>query len=308
MFKKIFISLPLIFIFGCQDLLVTDITDKEVELYAPKNGASLTASNVTFWWSDIEDATYYNIQVVSPSFDMAQILWHDSIVPSNKIRFALQPGQFEWRVRAINDISETCFSSTSFRVDSTVDLTSQSIILYTPHDGIYTNKDSIRFTWSELYNADSYTFSLKNMDQQTVIEKKTTTPFVTSAFPEDGSYSWSVKAHNENSETQESCYKIHIDRIPPSGVSLKSPSNNGTIMGDSVTFKWNRSNDSGSSTHDSLIIAQDEELLDVVMSISTENNSYTCTIDNGTYFWSVISVDKAGNKSKINTIFSFMKE
>ncbi|MCQ2082596.1 MAG: hypothetical protein MJZ11_13155 [Lachnospiraceae bacterium] len=308
MYKKIFSILPLIVIFGCQDLLVADITGKEVELYAPKNGAAITASNVTFWWSDIEDATLYNIQVVSPSFDMAQVLWYDSIVPSNKIRFALQPGQFEWRVKAINDVSETNFSSTSFRIDSTVDLTSQNIILYSPYDGVYTNKDSLKFSWSELYNADFYTFSLKNANQQIVVEKKVTTPFMTTSFPEDGSYSWWVKAHNENTETQESGHKLYVDRIPPSEVSLKYPLNNETILGDSVTFKWTKGNDYGSNIHDSLVIAYDEDIYDVVKSFSTEDNNYTCYIDEGVYYWTVISVDKAGNKSRKSTIFTFTKE
>ncbi|MCR5496791.1 MAG: hypothetical protein K6F48_03035 [Paludibacteraceae bacterium] len=308
MLKRLFYFFPLFILIGCQDLMVSDISDSKVEIYAPQKGAALTSSNITFWWSNVEDASFYNIQVASPSFDEAQTLWHDSIVSSNKIRFALEPGLFEWRIKAINDISETKFTTASFRIDSTLDLSPQIIILYSPTDKSYTNKDSIKFTWSKLYNADSYTFTLENSEHQTICEKTVEEAYVTASFPEDGLYTWHIKGFNEKSNTEESSFSVFVDRTPPEKATLGAPANNETLTEDSVMFRWDRVADEGSEVLDNLIVAKDQNLSDVVLSIETDKHTHKDLLENGVYYWTVYGVDKAGNRSEKSAIFSFTKE
>lgn len=308
MLKRLFVLSPLMILIGCQDLLVNDISDQKVEIYAPKEGAVLSMSVVTFAWEDMEDASAYNIQIVSPSFESAQILWYDSLVYSNKVGFVLDPGSFEWRVRAINDVSETKYSVAKFRIDSTMDLSQQKIILYSPVDGMYVNKDSLTFNWSELYNADSYSFTLKNADGKSVFEGKTDKPHIVASFPEDGAYTWFVKAHNISSSTSEFSYGLNVDRVAPAGSVLRSPSNNEVIVEDSVSFKWVPSQNSESGVSDSLIVARDETLRDLVFTMRVENGTYTDMMEAGVYFWTVVEIDKAGNKSEISNVFSFTVE
>lgn len=291
----------------CQDLLVNDISDQEIEAYSPKDSISITTTNVTFWWESLDDATQYNIQVVSPSFNSIQKLWYDSIITSNKIELALSPGIFEWRIKAINDISETKFTSNSFRIDSTMNLNNQTLILYSPINGAALNSDSITFRWSKLYNADNYKFVLTNHENKTILEQTLSDAQYNTTLPSDGIYQWNVSAHNSNSSTITYSSTIIIDKTNPENATLIMPNNNSIADGDSIYFQWSKNQDEGSEFIDSLIVALDDDLTQAVISIQTIKNTYADTLSSGIYYWTIHRSDKAGNKSEKNHIYKFTK-
>lgn len=294
--------------YSCNDLIVADISEEKVTICSPANDVAVVNSTVTFWWENLEDATSYNIQVVSPSFDAAQQLWYDSIVVDNKVTFSLNPGKFQWRVKAINDISETKYAVASFRIDSTMDLSNQIILLYSPKNGTVFNTESIDFQWNQLYNATDYKIRIIDAFNETVTDKVLQENKCNVQILKDGTYSWSVRGQNETSNTSYSSGSFMIDKVQPDNSILLSPTNNEVIMTDSVAFLWNTKQDSGSEIFDSLFVYSDAELKDVVLSARSVSNSYKDTLSTGTYYWNVRSTDKAGNKSESNETYKFIKQ
>lgn len=311
--RSIVLKSCLLFLFPCifsccQDLLVNDISDMTVKTYSPADSTSITTTNVTFWWEDIEDATQYNIQVVSPSFHSVQKLWYDSIVSTNKINFELTPGSFEWRVKALNDVSETDFTTNAFRIDSTQNLSNQTIILFSPTNGSALNADSALFRWSKLYNASNYKFKLVDQENKTLIDQTVNDAIFSATLPSDGIYQWSVSAHNEISSTISYSSSFIIDRKEPEMATLVTPTNKSIIYdGDSVHFQWERIQDEGSEFIDNLIVAKDENLSHPVLSTEMSQNNYSDTLSSGSYYWTVIRKDKAGNQCEKKTVWQFTK-
>lgn len=293
---------------SCQDLIVEDISEETVHILVPQDNVSTMSSTVTFAWEKIEDADSYQIQIVSPDFENAQTLCYDSVTTSNKITFSLNPGKFEWRVKALNDISETKYTNHKFVIDSTLDLSSEKILLYTPIDGATLGSDSITFRWNKLYNADNYKFTLVNTNNETLAEKLLTDSEYGVKLPSDGMYRWSVCASNANTSTQTFSATFTTDTKAPEASLLKTPTNKQTILSDTITFSWATSQDSGSEIFDSLIVAHDSALSDKVLAIKAIGSTYSDTLSAGTYYWTVISIDKAGNKCVNNSVYTFVKE
>lgn len=292
----------------CEDLIVDDISDKQVEILAPSNNVTITNSTVTLWWNEVEDATSYVVQVVSPSFESAQQLWLDSTVSTNKLTWPLTPGKFEWRVKAINDISETGFVCSRFRIDSTSNLANQTILTSYPLDGSTLNTDSVTFQWSDLYNALSYTVQLRDSSDKLLSELTTQDPHCKMAVSADGVYHWSVYGTNSGSSTRPATGIFSIDMTAPDSVRIISPLNNEFIFTDSVSFKWENPEDSGSALSDSLTVFSENDLSHPIIAKRVSASNYTDTLSKGTYRWTVICIDKAGNKSSATEPRVFSKE
>lgn len=306
--KKITNLLLISTLLCCQDLLVKDISNTCVEILVPQNNTSISNSTVTFFWEPVTDADAYKIQIVSPTFADAQTLMYDSIITTNKITFALNPGNFEWRIKAINEISETEYTISKFNIDSTMNLSEEKLIQYSPTNGSALNSTEITFRWNRLYNADEYKFTLVNSFNETISEVKLTSPEYKLTVPENDVYQWCISANNKISSTKSFSSTFTIDTKSPRASTLKSPNNFETVFTDSITFHWSKIQDEGSEIIDSLIVAKDENLSDIVLSIKTSNTQYSDTIPAGIYYWTVINIDKAGNQCQDNKIYKFVKE
>src|SRR5688572_21362995 len=122
--KIFFIVLIITGNFSCfKDIIEPDISKENVVLLSPKNNDTTTVLTHLFWWNEVEDAINYNLQIVKPSFTTAQQLILDSNVNANKFPVTLQPGTYQWRVKAKNGSSETPYSEIrTLRIDSTANL------------------------------------------------------------------------------------------------------------------------------------------------------------------------------------------
>ena len=61
-----------IMICSCEDILeVPDISNQQIQILAPTNGAAILANKVNFNWNPIEEATGYQIEVAHPNFENA---------------------------------------------------------------------------------------------------------------------------------------------------------------------------------------------------------------------------------------------
>ncbi len=87
------------------------LTNKVVTLNAPFDGLESTNTEVTFWWNTVPGAESYEFQLVKPDFSQIEVLVKDTVIANNQITIQLQKGSYQWRVKAINSISESQYST-----------------------------------------------------------------------------------------------------------------------------------------------------------------------------------------------------
>ena len=104
--------------YSCIDIFEKDISDKKIELLAPADNTSTTETSNKFWWSGMDGALWYELQVVTPQFSGITSLKLDTTIENNYFQFSLQPGVYHWRVRALNGSSTTEFTTNSLTISS----------------------------------------------------------------------------------------------------------------------------------------------------------------------------------------------
>ena len=108
---------------ACEEILeVQDISNQQVELLAPTNGAQVNDSVVRFSWNAVVEADGYILQVARPNFENAAqfvvdtIIVIDSTFVGTRYTQQLENSGYEWRVKAYNSGFETGFSVNAFQV------------------------------------------------------------------------------------------------------------------------------------------------------------------------------------------------
>lgn len=305
---------------SCKEIFEEDLSESVQTLLAPSDNTIQTNTNATFMWSEVEGATEYQLQVVSPNFTSPQVFHVDSMVTDEELTIELSPDEFEWRVRAVNYASFTDYSAAwTLTIDSSYDLTSQSLILYTPEDLEYSNDTAITFTWQELYAAENYNFILVDgavWSSGTELENANPTDdSYTSTYSFlEGTYSWSVRG--ENSLPSNTSYAtervLYVDQtLPATPIGLLPDDLTSNLLADSVyLFDWTRPVDPGtvnSPLFDTVYVYSDTNQLPInTLYSGSEDIDVTLPSSAGTYYWKVTTFDKAGNESETSNINSFI--
>lgn len=89
----------------------SSLANQVVTLRAPYNGYSATKMEVTFWWDALGQAQLYVFQLVKPGFANTEELIRDANLTTNQVTVQLDPGTYQWRVKAKNADSETPYST-----------------------------------------------------------------------------------------------------------------------------------------------------------------------------------------------------
>ncbi len=294
-----------IFCTGCE-LFERDLTKDTIKLIAPANGSNVINLTNTFWWEELEPAKTYRLQIASPDFSSPQALHLDTLVGSNQFQHTLEPGTYEWRVRAENNSSYTPYTTNQLTIDSTNDLTAISLQLYQPVDNNCTNDSSLTFSWQNLYNATSYTFRILengNLKYSTTTSYDTLTVDFSAFGGQEGMYTWQVKAENQFSSTLFTSRTVHYDFQNPGVPQLLSPGSNVTRGDSMTTFSWQRGGNAGCGLQDSFQVSNDSSNWSVlkVGRLLTDSTS-TDSLGSGTWYWRVRSFDQAGNKGAYSII------
>lgn len=298
--KRLYFAAILISIiaFSCEDIFEKDLAKEQVSILAPGNNYQTTTLTQTFWWEDIKDAINYNLQVVSPSFSSIQQLVLDTNITDNLFTYTLQPGQYQWRVKAMNGSSSTAYVTYSLTIDTTSDLSNQVVLLEQPANNSYANTLNNTFTWSGLSNATFYNLQMAYtsfaFSSNIFLDTMVTDNNFNYSFVRDSTYQWRVRALNSTGASLFSNpYNLTVDVTAPNAPTLLLPEHLDTITAP-FTMYWDRGNVSGSPVSDSLYIYSD--------SLTTLINSFHTTVTNhgdslgiGNYFWRVRSQDAAGN-------------
>jgi hypothetical protein len=287
---------------GCKDIFEEDISALEIELLSPQNQALFSSPEVGFSWQENADIHRYRIQVARPSFSQISSLVHDSLVSESTINFVLGPGQYEWRVRGENAASSTIYSTRSFEIDSTSNLTGQTISIIQPVSQSVSNATITTLEWEALEFAQNYYVEIYMQIPENILVDGASLNQTSIDFElEEGKYRWTIFATNEApsvSALTESNFTV--DRTSPLNAILENPLNNAEYTDNqNITFDWLPSEDDWSNSVDSLIITT-EANPDVVI-YSEQATPPVIVLNNelnpGDYMWYIISRDEAGNES-----------
>lgn len=217
--KKIFCAILFLSIsFACEGVLFEeDLSDRGIQALAPLNNTVLNNTAVTFSWSEVEDADNYRLQIATPAFSNANQIVLDSLVPSTNFTQNLTAGDYEWRIKALNNSSATPYTTVSFSIQAEIfedDISTETVTLIAPSEGAIITSDSVTFSWEEVIFAEEFTIQVATPNFENpiqVIVDETLTENSLSQMLTDGSYEWRVKAKNSSSETVYSSANFEVD-------------------------------------------------------------------------------------------------
>lgn len=301
--------------YACSDIynVSEDISKEEIKILSPREAYQSENFYVSFWWEPIEGADFYQFTLVRGTYDSLEEKIIDTALVATEFYMTLFPSVFEVRLFGWNDYYTTDTVYRTFTIDSTAKL--QQVNLSVPTNNYITNDSIITFSWLDVDNADQYYLEVLEEGER-VFQVSTTLLEISSpsndpVVPDipEGQFVWSVVASNsKTSPSTPSTRIITIDRTAPKKPLLKSPVNKDTIQLDERKLEWTRKTDGGTEIYDSVYIYSDSLLTNIVF--AEEVNEETLDFDLGVnrYFWRVISIDLAGNKSEFSVTREFYIE
>ncbi|MEM9328198.1 MAG: hypothetical protein AAGA85_21200 [Bacteroidota bacterium] len=284
----------------CADIVETDISNREVFLFAPAEGTELDSGAVTFVWDAVADASDYQLTVVSPDFDLPGRVYADTFLTRTNFTLALDSGRYSWGVRALNSVYSTAFFTNSFRVrfGDVNNLPVDPPVLVAPGDGISTDSGNVNFVWEEVIGASRYrlrigTPNLTTPDLIVLDSAVSSTGYQVSLS--DGSYEWGVRSENDAFQSAFTTRSLTIAsgiRDPLELPVLVSPANGAVLDSGRVTLLW-----------DAQVAAEQYQLrmlspsfanatITVLDSVLTDTR-LEIVLDRGSYEWGVKAANSA---------------
>ena len=295
---------------SCREFIEPSIKDSNVTLEAPGNGYQSNKYAVNFWWDKVDDALTYRLQVVTPSLDTIGALVLDTLVKTNTFTLSLDPGRYQWHVRAENGSSKTAYSAARSFIILPSTIKTQTVLLSSPANGTITNQASASFQWGTVYGATKYRLEIdtNNFVNESAVIYNQLTPgqSVSFTFPKDQTYQWRVRAENDTAQSKWSnINQIVYNHTPPGIVTLTAPANNQTVPLP-VSLQWNAV--SRAVKYKLYVLKSDSTTLyntSFPVTLSTTNYSFNLGTSFDKVYWKVTAVDAAGNESQPSILRHF---
>lgn len=327
MFRKHFsklIVLALAFsLFGCKDFIEKNISKDTPVLILPANNSTLLANPVHVKWEELEGATKYRIEIVSPEFANIQSFPLDSIVTGTNFYVGLDSAQYEIRITAMNAGYNSHTSEIKrFWVGTSQGGSNTGVVLTYPDNNEYYNESFTgKFKWDipASGGVESYTFELHETNSfsgayvispiNQLGNNQLTISEASGTALNDGVYCWGVKAYFSNgSETNFSKRVFYIDKTAPPAATLTTPANNSVQSSlTDVTFNWALPTDAGAaqSPRTSLLEISTNTNFSTLVSpgVFDTVTTRTVTLTSNTYYWRVRVKDEAGNEAPVPTTY-----
>lgn len=198
---------------SCEEIIsVPDISEENIEVLAPLDGATLESEEVTFSWNEIDFVDQYQIQVVTPSFINANQIVLDTILRDSLNSFrnfttTLNPNFYEWRIRGANDNFTTPYTLQSLTLITgeeeieAEELSEQSLVIISPVDGLETLETVINLSWEDIEEATVYRILITDLSDNSIfLEQAIEENDLTVNFPV-GAYAWAVRGENDSENT-----------------------------------------------------------------------------------------------------------
>ena len=290
--------------FACDDFFEKDISDHRIGHLFPSSGWASQNAEVNFSWSQLDGATDYHFQLVSPAFDSVHALILDSTVAVNHFNLTLDHGNYEWKVRAQNSVSASIPAVGSFEILS-------PSIFPTPISPV--NQDTVKtnvvqFSWSYPDEGQIYSFELfSDADFLNPIgtkESGDTTVFI--ELKTNGQYFWRVKATSPfgHSSGYSSGSTFHLDfdetlDISNETVVLRSPVSSAYIATKQVSFWWDEVK--GATAYTLQVVSPDfSETTKLIIDEERQGNSMDYELEEGDYQWRV-KASNANHSTRFTT-------
>ena len=290
---------------ACKDILtVEDISEKQVSLIAPSNATILAIENINFSWDAVDYAEEYRLQIASPDFKVPSQIVLDSMVTSTNFGKTLDPGTYQWRVRAENSAFFTDYTLPWNLTVDEIAFVDKIIVLTSPANNLNTYTTLQTLAWESVLGATSYTLQVLDESGITLLDETITETSMEITFTE-GTFIWQVKATNGTDETAFTTNNILVDLTAPNTPTLVAPANNGTTTETTINFGWDRTDIAGSVEKDSIYVYSDNTLQTLVTKDMGSDKTFSTTLSANTFYWTVMAFDEAGNASNISDTFSF---
>ena len=211
-------------------------------------------------------------------------------------------GQHTVKVIAYNGAGETSEDSATYNVDNTP----PSISVNSPASGSWVNGIvNISATASDSGSGvKNMTITIQNIGQVALVNGTSIYYNWDTTTVADGDYIIWINSTDNVGNKATQTITVHVDNSPPQPFDLKSPPNKYLTNSKTIDFEWNATTDSG--------VGLDHYILHVYNSTwyqnftSTSNStSQTLNVNDGTYYWYVVAVDKLGNERQSNETWNF---
>lgn len=298
---------------SCKEIFEPSIEKSQVKLLAPSNGYSSSNYTVNFWFEPVEDALFYRLQVVNPKFDSIGSVVLDTLINREKFTCEIDPGRYEWRVRAENGSSKTNYTEPRSFSINLGSLTDQKVRVSAPANNTITNQSMVSFIWEDIFGANNYRLQVDddNFNDPNNLFYNQITPGLqaTILFSTDQVYQWRVRAENDTEQSQWSAINIiTYDHTPPAKVTLMSPDNEQLII-QPVNLQWNAA--SAASRYKLYVYQSDSTTLfnqAFPLTLNTTSYSFNLGSFNERIYWKVSAVDDAGNEGEASQLRSFIAQ
>lgn len=312
--KKYFFTLSSILcllIISCtKDFVVKDIKNKLVTILAPANNLVTSNNAITFWWEELDGAEKYNLQIVKPNFSAVQQLIVDTNLTGTKFNLSLNPGNYQWRIKAKNAGGSTEYVTYNLTIDTTSNLTNQLVVPINPVANFITGSTSVSFSWNSISSASQYQIQILNSSSAVLKDTTTTNISYNWSYTGGGYFSWKVRALNAYSISQYfTPLTFTIDITAPAVSVLTSPAH-GSFVKDTTYLKWTRN--SAETKYDSVYVGIDSTFSSIISKAKVYANklrintlSPNLPVSPSYYWWKVKSVDTVGNTSGYSNQLKF---
>lgn len=294
---------------SCKEFIEPSISKRTVQLNAPTDHYQSASYTANFWWEGLEDALYYRLQVVTPAFDSIGSLVLDTLIRDTKFSQTLDPGTYQWRVRAENGSSQTGYTDPRELTILASTLTNQTVLLLSPANNTVTTQNAVTFKWGSLFKATRYHLQVDTnsfaSESTLVSDQVIPGQQFTFKLPKDQLYQWRVRAENDSSQSKWSVIsQLSFDSTPPGTVTLIQPEDN-TTLSRPVSLSWNKT--ASAVTYRLYVYKSDQSTLYDTFPLSLAATTYAFNSGNSgeRVYWQVSAVDAAGNEGKTGALRSF---
>lgn len=297
-------------LWGCEEVIETDIEGKTVALISPGDSIVSKDLDQLFQWEALDGAREYRVQIGSPSLQKIDGFYLDTVIGRNRLGLVLAPGEYQWRVQGLNAGYNSAFTSRFLVIDSTAKLNSQAFNLLSPAQNAVTNNNTVLFRWENVPGATKYVFQFLNAPTFDTIVY--TNQFTKKLPAVTKSYTWKVTALNTLSLKESAARQFDIDITAPLKPDLLFPKADTSFFTLPLRLSWSRK--SNDISYDSLFIYnnQNQVLANFPKRVNATFFSLTTTdlpaAAAGSYFWAVKSVDQAGNAGPLSVLRRFVKQ
>jgi hypothetical protein len=292
---------------SCDDFLERELGGQTVVVLAPSNNTISSNYTQSFWWEELKGASKYKLQIVKPSFSTIQELVVDTFIVGTQFSYTLQPGSYQWRLRAENSVSISDFITYNLTIDSSLNLGNQTLLLNTPSDNLYSNSLTHTFTWYAMPSASDYLFGIFSQSGVQIGNYQSTSLLTANyTFTSEGTFKWRVIAQNNQSVSPYTERTITIDTTKPLIPTLTFLPLNDTTSLNPIPLTWNNIEANASYW---VLISTDSTFASYsdTTTASLNYDFYGAAIGQF-YYWKVKAIDRAGNAGQFSVIKRFNRQ